>query len=374
MCSDCPPSTVAVQWKRTLLVFYDKKCYPVFIYAVVESGDLPMKLGIYGAGSLGIILGAYITKAGIPIDLINRNVSHVQALKTYGARVEGTVSMTVPVEALLPQDMQGPYDLLFLMTKQLDNPTVVASLVPYLAKDGVLCTLQNGLPEPGIADIIGQDRVLGCTVEWGATLTAPGVSRLTSSPDSLSFVLGSMTNPPSPKLAQAKDVLSAMCPVNIEDNFMGTRWAKLLINTSFSGMSAVLGCTFGEAAADRRARRCVQAVIKECIDVAHAEGIRITPVQGKDIAKLLDYHGPVKRGISSFILPIAIKKHRLLKASMLQDLEHGKATEVDAINGVVAAHGRRYGVPTPYNDRIIDIIHRIEKGQCTPAFVNVEMF
>ena len=171
-----------------------------------------------------------------------------------------------------------------------------------------------------------------------------------------------------------KALLEMMGPVDVEENFIGTRWSKLLINASFSGMSAVLGCTFGEAAGDRRSRPVVQALIKECIDVCAAGGIRIEPVQGKDIVKLLDYHGPVKKAISSFIIPIAIRKHARLKASMLQDLEKGKRTEVDAINGSVCAYGRKIGFPTPVNDCVVGIIHRIESGELTPSFDNLSYF
>lgn len=333
-----------------------------------------MKIAIYGAGSLGIILGAFITKAGTPVDLINRNEDQVKALQAQGARVEGTVEMTVPVSAMTPSEMQGPYDIVFLTTKQLGNAQVVSFLKPLLAADGVICTLQNGLPEPGIAEIVGIDHVLGCTVEWGATLVSPGVSRLTSAPDSLSFGLGSLSKAAAPQLEKTRQVLTKMCPVNVEENFLGVRWSKLLINASFSGMSAVLGCTFGEAAADKRSRRCVQYAIKEVIDVSRAAGVTIAPVQGKDIVRLLDFSNPIKQKISSFIIPIAIKKHSELKASMLQDLEKGKLTEVDTINGVVAAYGRKHGVPTPYNDRIIEIIHGIEQGIYKPEFANVERF
>ena len=101
-------------------------------------------------------------------------------------------------------------------------------------------------------------------------------------------------------------------------------------------MSAVLGCTFGEAAGDKESRRIVQKLIKECIDVCAASDIRIEPIQGKDVVKLLDYRNPIKKAISFFIIPIAIRKHAGLKASMLQDIERGKKTEVDAINGASA--------------------------------------
>ena len=105
---------------------------------------------IYGAGSLGTVLGAYITKNGGKIDLINRNKAHVSALQEKGARIIGTVDMTVPVTAYTPDEMTGKYDVILLMTKQLHNKEVVTMLKDFLTETGVIVTLQNGIPEPGI--------------------------------------------------------------------------------------------------------------------------------------------------------------------------------------------------------------------------------
>ena len=225
-----------------------------------------------------------------------------------------------------------------------------------------------------IAEILGEKRVLGCTVAWGATLQSPGVCELTSEPDALSFSLGSISKERSKHFDKVKELLQLMGTVDIEENFLGTRWSKLLINASFSGMSAVLGCTFGEAAAPRQSRRIVQALIKECIDVCQKGGIRIEPVQGKDIVKLLNYTNPIKKALSYFIIPIAIRKHAKLKASMLQDIEKGKLTEVDAINGAVSDYGRKINFPTPMNDCVVNIIHRIERGELTPSTENLKYF
>ena len=333
-----------------------------------------MRIAIYGAGSLGTILGAYIRKAGVHIELINRNKAHVTALQTNGAQVVGTVQFTQEVVAYTPDKMSGTYDILFLMTKQQHNQEVVRMLSNYLASDGVLVTFQNGLPEMQIAKVLGEERVLGCTVAWGATLQSPGVCELTSEPDVLSFSLGSISEKRSKNFDRVKELLEHMGTVDVEDNFIGTRWSKLLINAAFSGMSAVLGCTFGEVAKPRDSRRIVQALIKECIDVCKAGGIRIEPVQGKDIVKLLDYSNTLKRAFSFFIIPIAIRKHAKLKASMLQDLEKGKPTEVDAINGAVSDYGRKVGCPTPMNDRVVEIIHRIERGELIPCSDNLRHF
>lgn len=333
-----------------------------------------MRIAIYGAGSLGTILGAFISKAGINIELINHNKAHVEALQTMGAQITGTVKFTQKVTAYTPNEMSGLYDIIFLMTKQQHNKDVVQLLKKYLISDGVLVTFQNGLPEILIAEILGEEHVLGCTVAWGATLQAPGICELTSAPDSLSFSLGAISGNRSKHFNKVKELLELMGKVEVEENFIGTRWSKLLINAAFSGMSAVLGCTFGEAARPKESRKIIQALIKECIDVCKMGDIHIEPVQGKDIVKLLDYNNTIKRAFSFFIIPIAIRKHAKLKASMLQDLEKGKLTEVDAINGIVSQYGRKVGCPTPMNDRVVDVIHKIEQGELKPCFENLIYF
>ena len=99
-----------------------------------------MRTAIYGAGSLGTILGAFISKAGEAIELINRNKAHVEALNSSGAKVTGTVEFTQKVIAYTPDQMSGEYDIIFLMTKQQNNKEVVQMLKGFLAPDGVLVT------------------------------------------------------------------------------------------------------------------------------------------------------------------------------------------------------------------------------------------
>ena len=224
-----------------------------------------MKCAIYGAGSLGTVLGAYMTKNGVPVELVNRNSAHVEALRKSGAHITGTVDMTVPVKAIFPNEMEGPYDVIFLMTKQLHNAEVVAFLKPLLSDSGVIVTLQNGIPEPGIAEIIGEERTIGCVVEWGATLSKPGECVLTSEPDSLSFHMGGMKGISKDKLNEVKSLLEKMCPVYIEDNLIGARWSKLLINATYSGLGTALGGTFGDVSGKKLPRKVAVRCMKECI-------------------------------------------------------------------------------------------------------------
>ena len=333
-----------------------------------------MKCAIYGAGSLGTILGAYLTKNGFPVELVNRNIKHVEALQKNGAHITGTVDFMTPVNAILPDQMQGPYDIIFLMTKQLHNPEVVTKLAPMLAEDGVIVTLQNGIPEPGIAEIIGEDRTIGCTVEWGATMTEPGICELTSDPDSLSFHMGGMKGISEDSLNKVRKVLEHMCPVDIEDNLIGARWSKLLINATYSGLGTVIGGTFGDVAGWKPARKVAVKCMKECIDVAQAGGVEFAPVQGKDITKLFNYNNRSKQKFAEILVPIAMKKHFGIVPSMLQDVQKGKPCEVDAINGVVCEWGKKYGVPTPVNDLIVEVVKKEQTEGLKPMLANIRYF
>ena len=332
------------------------------------------RYAIYGAGSLGTVLGAFITKNGGKIDLINRNKAHVAALKEKGARITGTLEMTVPVSALTPEEMTGKYDIILLLTKQLLNKEVVTFLKDYLAEDGVLVTLQNGIPEPEIAEIIGSHRTVGCVVEWGATLSAPGQCTLTSDPNSLSFHMGAMEGIAPEKLREVKALLEKMCPVHEESNLLGVRWSKLLINATFSGLGTVVGGLFGDVSGNKAARKVAIRCMKECIDVGHAAGATFAPVQGKNIIKLFYYKGALKRSFATMLIPIAMKKHKNIEPSMLQDLKKGKVCEIDAINGVVCAWGKKTGVKTPINDRIVEIVKECQAGKRKPCPENIRLF
>ena len=333
-----------------------------------------MKYAIYGAGSLGTVLGAYLTKSGIDIELINRNKAHTEALKKNGATIKGTVEMNVPVKAITPDEMEGKYDVIFLLTKQLFNNDVVNFLKPFLSDNGVIVTLQNGIPEPGIADIVGNNHTMGCTVEWGATLAEPGVSILTSEPDSLSFHMGKMEGITDEQYNLVKSLLEKMCPVHTEDNLLGARWSKLLINATFSGLGTVVGGTFGSVSEDKEVRKIAIKCMKECIDVGRASGVTFAPVQGKDITKLFYYTNPIKKAFGLFLMPIAMKKHRLLEPSMLQDLKKGKPCEIDAINGVVCEWGKKLNIPTPVNDRIVEVVKKEQSKQLPLDRSNINLF
>ncbi|HIU79590.1 MAG TPA: 2-dehydropantoate 2-reductase [Candidatus Coproplasma excrementipullorum] len=325
-----------------------------------------MRACIYGAGAMGTVLGAFIARAGRQIDLVTRNREHVAALKAGGAKITFASGggFTQQVSAFLPEEMSGGYDVIFLMTKQRDNARIVAGLLPFLNDGGAICTTQNGLPEPSVAEVAGEENTLGCAVSWGATYVGPGHAILTSSPDAMTFSLGSPFGQ-NAKTALVSPYLECAGRVEEESNFAGARWSKLIVNSAFSSLSAITSLTFGRIAGGLKSRALAQILLKEGIDAALANGVTLQKIQGHDLVKWLDYRGLFKRSLSYLIIPIAMKKHENLVSGMYYDLASGKKCDIDFISGVISRYAHKAGVSVPATDAVLAVASRIERGEIT---------
>lgn len=321
-----------------------------------------MRVGIYGAGAMGTILGAYIAASGKQIDLITRNKEHVDAMKKHGAHVLGHADFTVRVNAYTPDEMTGVYDIIFLMTKQRENAKILAMLKDFLAADGVICTMQNGLPEPSVIEAVGSKRCLGCAVSWGATAVGFGQVELTSEKEKMTFALGSMHGY-NKWIEPVKEYLECAGKVTVEENFFGARWAKLVINSAFSPLSALTGMTFGAVAKEKYSKRLALALLNEAFDVAEQCGVEIAPIQGHDIVKIFRCNGGLKAWAAKLILPFAMRSHKSLVSGMYADLAAGKKCDIDFINGIIRRLGKKFDVNTPVTDAVIEAIHQIERGE-----------
>lgn len=139
-------------------------------------------------------------------------------------------------------------------------------------------------------------------------------------------------------------------------------------------LGTVVGGVFGDVSENKAARKVAVRCMKECIDVGHAAGAEFAPVQGKNITALFYYKGVIKRAFATMLIPIAMKKHRNIEPSMLQDLKKNKPCEIDAINGVVCEWGRKCDVKTPINDRIVEVVKKCESGKLKPQASNICLF
>jgi 2-dehydropantoate 2-reductase len=333
------------------------------------------RIAVMGAGSMGTMLGAGLTRAGLTVDLVDVDREHVDALNARGATVVGTVSWSVPVHAVTPREMHGDYDLVFLLVKQTHNEAAFAQLGAHLNAGSIVCTLQNGIPEPAVAAALGVDRTLGAAVTWAGTFLSPGVVESTALPEKWRALLGTADGRVSEAAAGVRSVLSVMCPTEFVADLAGIRWSKLLVNASFSGMSAALGCTFGEILDNEKAFKCAQYMARECIRVASAQGIELAHIwPGVDFKERMDFDTEQERRATSEIYRELWGAVRFGKASMLQDIENGRKSEIGFINGLLSETGRRSGVPTPVSDTVVRIVRGVEDGQLALGLDNLDLF
>ncbi|SLJ89098.1 MULTISPECIES: ketopantoate reductase family protein [unclassified Paenibacillus] len=336
-----------------------------------------MRIAILGAGSLGTIAGAYIAAGGQNVELIDVYQAHVDALNQTGAQITGTTDFQAKVTAITPEDMSGTYDLILLLTKQLYNESVLQDLLPFLNDQSVVLSLQNGIPEEKVASIVGRERVIAGSVEFGATFIEPGVSRLTtefSRFKQYAFQIGELNGETTERIQQIKSILDLVGGTHISDNLVGTKWSKLLINNAFSGLSASLNVEYGVVLDHDISIVSAVLIADETIKVGHANGVKFATMSGFDIESLeIQSEEDIPERIKT--LRVLMESSRLLKASMLQDLEKQRKTEIDYINGVVPRSASGKQISTPYNDMVVRLVKQAEESQTVPNFeTNIKFF
>ena len=308
-----------------------------------------MRACIYGAGAMGTSLGAALSEAGVLVELISRNAAHVSALRTEGAVLSGSVNMTVPVTALLPEEMAGKYDVIFLAIRQRGNREAAEYLFPFLKEDGALVSVQNGLPERALAEVFGADRVYGCALSWGAERIAPGHIQMTGG--GFRYALGAFGK--GVRLQELSSLLAKTGEVTAGD-LNELRYAKLAVNASFSTLSVISGLTFGELAS--RHKKLALGLMREVFSVARAAGCKKLPLNGHDLFRV--FSGPW----AELLLPFAMKPYKNTRSGMLKDLEAGRRTDIDYVAGAAVDEGGRLGVETPLLEGAVSLVHDIENG------------
>jgi 2-dehydropantoate 2-reductase len=330
-----------------------------------------MRTAVMGAGSLGTIAGALLSKAGLDVVLVDANEAHVNALNADGAHVVGCMELAVPVRALTPDRMEGIYDLVIYLVKSTFDEVALPQAVEHMGPDSMLITLQNGVPEEKVAGFVGRGRTLGGAVGWGATWLGPGSSELTSEPADMTYDIGELDGTITPRTGKVKEVLDRAGRAEVTGNLVGVRWTKLLVNVAMSGLSTVLDCNYGDIVDDELTSTVAICIMLETIKASQALGINMEPMQGVNPTVLLDVAEESLENARN-VLKMIYSPHRLIVGSMLQDLKKGLPCEVDALNGYLSRKSSEAAVPTPVNDKVTEMIEAIQAGRLDYGWSNLE--
>jgi 2-dehydropantoate 2-reductase len=319
---------------------------------------------VVGAGAIGGVIAAKMTAAGRRVAVLDANRVHAERMRDPGLVFEdlgekGQVRVDAHTGAA---ELHGRFDFALITLKATHLEAALRPLAERDVADSFV-SLGNGLVQERIAGLVGADRLIAGTVEWGAATLGPGhVAKYMRAP----FVVGELDGPPRERTRRLAHALETVAEVRLVDDIRGQIWSKLLMNSVFSGLGAVSGLLYRDVVADPTGRRVAYGLWREGYDVGVAEGIRPDEVLGVPAEALVVRDDP-DLARADEALAVFMRSGGDAKASMLDDLERGVPTEVDVINGGVVERGRRHGVPTPLNERVVELIHASERDERRPS-------
>lgn len=324
--------------------------------------DKNSKIVVIGAGGVGGITAALLAKAGYNVEVVCKYPELAEKIKTKGLHIFGlcgNFQVKMPAVAAV-NELEEKKDFVLMATKAYDLPQAAKQILPFLKENSAVVSMQNGICEDILAEIVGQERTIGCIVGWGATMHQPGELEMTSTGE---FVIGNLNNLIDERIKFLKSIFDTIYPVEISQNIMGHLYSKLIINSCITTLGAICGLYLGKMLAVKKIRGIFLDIMEEAIAVANAHGIKVETYAGKlDYYRFLkskSFFGNLKRHL--FIRMIGYK-YRRLKSSSLQSLERGKNTEIDYLNGYIAKLAKQKNIPAPVNQALLKMVKEIEAG------------
>lgn len=316
-----------------------------------------MRLLVYGAGAVGSALGGMLASHRHDVTLLGRD-PHMSAVREQGLRVSGlwgehAVTGLRAVTTLEAVERPKEFDWVFVCVKAYQTAAAAKALVPVIGEKTFLCAFQNGLgnydaliyhlPPERVA--IGRV-IFGAELEPGrVTITVWADDVLVGAPDAR-FRKGQLT-----LLADA--LTAAGIKTRVSGDITGAVWAKALYNCALNGLATLLEVPYGRLLEQESVRRMMRRVIEEAYAVAEAHRITLEPATAAGYCALL----------MSKLVPDTAAHF----PSMLRDVQRGRLTEIEAINGAVVELGRQAGVSTPTNALITRLVHEKERLAGAPS-------
>lgn len=298
-----------------------------------------MHILVMGAGAIGSVIGGLLAQAGHTVALVGR-AGHMDAIAARGLRITGIWGDHV-VSGLLTSTApeQAPplaYDALLICTKAYDTAAAVDAALPHVPARALVVSLQNGLGNvETIAARAGPERTVGGRVIFGADMVQEGAVRVTVFGGDVLLGHPDGRTPPPGLRELAAALTAAGVPTQATPEVMGYIWGKVLYNACLNPLSALLDLPYGALAEHAGTRAIMREVIAEAFAVAHAEGVRLLWESPTAYERLL---------FGELVPPTAAHY-----ASMRADLQRGRRTEIDALNGALVRLGERHGLATPTN-------------------------
>lgn len=336
-----------------------------------------MRVTIVGAGAIGGLAGAYMTRAGHDVLLVDQWREHVDAMNAHGLHIDGIRgTLDVPVRAITPDALAGPLEAVLIATKSQHTADAVRALIPLFTPDTFVVSFQNGFNEPVIAEILtaaglgGRERVIGSIPNYGGALVDPGhIEHVHEG----AIQLGEMDGTTGPRLRELATMLEALTTVALSSNIWGQIWAKEVYAAQVV-FSALIDGPIGESLGNERYARVAGTIVREALEIADACGITVEafdffdpanyrPQSPADTRKLIDN---INHAIWLLKKDQRSNQHVFVKkgSGIWWDIVYRKrASEVRSSSGKLVEFGRAAGADVRLNEKLYDMIYEIEAGR-----------
>ena len=303
-----------------------------------------MRILVFGAGALGDFLGGILSQK-YDVTLYGRE-DKIHTIQNSGLKITGiTACIAHPKTLFKPEDLgETEYDLIILGVKSYDTNSAMDIIKKNASQTSIILSLQNGLDnEIKIAEAVGEKRTLGGVTSHGITYVGPGHVHHAGTGET---IIGEMDGQ---KTERIKEIAGALSSVGIEtritSNIGSEIWAKGIVNAAINPLTALTRLRNGFLLKIPSLTRLLEDTCSECIKVAEAAKIDLL---GCDVIKKT-------KNVARFT-----GENR---SSMLQDIERGRRTEIDSINGAIVEVGKKHGVKTPINTSLVALVKGIEEGK-----------
>ncbi|HEX5320811.1 MAG TPA: 2-dehydropantoate 2-reductase [Stellaceae bacterium] len=342
------------------------------------------KIVVFGAGAIGGYTGGNLAHNGFDVTLIDPWPEHIETIRKDGLALEGVTEAefvrarpkTLHLTEVQNLAKERPIDICFISMKSYDTEWATLMMRQYLAPGGYVVSLQNCINEERIAGIVGWGKTVGAIAAiLSAELYAPGKIRRTGGknpPGHEVYRVGEVHGKITARIEELGAMIRTVDTCKVTDNLWGERWSKLCVNGMHNGVSAASGLSGNAIRQDDRIRQVIIQLGGEGVRVGQALGYKLEDIAGQDaetLARASEGDEKAKEAVEALMLALRNSQQRseAQRPSMGQDMQKGRRTEIDFINGVIVQRGREIGRATPTHAKLIEAVKQVELGKASPS-------
>ncbi len=299
------------------------------------------RIAVVGAGAVGGYFGGMFARSGAPVVFIGRK-HFADSVNSKGLVIDKLQGQeTIKVYATTGISAVRDCSLILFCVKANDTSVAAAQMAPFVRPDATVVCLQNGVDNAGQLRAAANIAAVPAAVYVAVSMPESGRVKYLARGD---LIIG----PPSRQITKLADLfICAGIPCRISDNIEGELWVKLLRNCALNAISALGHVRYGEIAQDADAKPLMERIVDEVLAVARAAGVVLPNVHDREsgMAAAMELARQMSDAFSS----------------TARDLDRGRSTEINALNGYIARRGTELGVPVPINHALLTLVRLAEQ-------------